>query len=132
MGRRNTTINVSNWQYNFLQKEPAKCIQARNIIHTFLEELRKIKWETVDFDVNGNTLFTTYLSKKDHEFMTRLKTKKIFFSLSEIARIAFWEYYRKGLFESNVREIKPNYLEANGIKILRRLETPPIEKKLYY
>ena len=125
MPRYNTTINVSNWQYNLLAKEVAKCTQARDIISNFLDEMRKIAWDTVDFDVNGNRLFTTFLGEGDLEFMRKLKQKKIFFSLSEIARIAFWEHYRQGLFEAHIKKEyipQPDYLERNNITVVRRLE----------
>lgn len=119
--KTNTSICIPNWLIRLLNKEEARCVMARDIIHDFLNEMRKIHWESVMWDVNGKTIFTTYLTNEDLDFMRLLKEKKIFFSLSAIARYAFWEHYRLGSFRVPEPKDQRDYLEKNGIKILRVL-----------
>lgn len=114
----NMSINLNNWILAFLDKEVARCVEARNIISNFLDEIRKIDWDSKDFYPRGSTLFTAYFHEDDHNYIKELIRRRVFFSFSELARIAFFEHYREKLFK---RQLKPklNYLQRNNIKILR-------------
>ena len=124
---QNVSVNVSKWLMNFLNKEEARCTQARKIISSFLDEIREIEREGMDITADDRQIFTSYFSQEDLEYAKYLKEKKIFFSFSEIARIAFFEHYRAKKFKCQQLPKKPpkpklDYLERNNIRIIRRLE----------
>ena len=124
---KNMSVNVSKWLMNFLNQEEARCVQARNIISRFLDEIREIEREGLDITADDRQIFTSYFSQEDLEYARYLKEKKIFFSFSEIARIAFFEHYRAKRFKCQQlpkKKPKPklDYLQRNNIIVIKRLE----------
>lgn len=116
----NMSINLNNWILSFLDKEEARCVEARNIISRFLDEIRNIDWNSKDFYPRGNTLFTSYFREEDYKYIKELIKRRIFFSFSELGRIAFFEHYREKLFKKQIhKEPELDYLKINNIKVLR-------------